>query len=473
MSNLYGGNNLNMNGMGNSEPGNIDKRNKILLYGGIAAVGIIILLFIIVAVMSSMENQKNNLSIDSKITKINKDIFIIDENNVPYVSVEKITPLLGYEFYSGEYGNGNEDKSFCYVKNSQEVAILEMDSNILYKSLLSGIDKTFDYYEMSYPVVRINNSLFISLPTMQKAFNVKYRYNTENNNLIINTLPKLVARYDSEVKAKNYDKLATDFSNQKALIYDMAVVRNKDGNMGVLSTLDYSTIIGTKYPELLFSEGMNEFIAESNGKIGVLKIVNNEIKVKLGFNFDDMSLIDNNLGLYLVQSNGLYGVLDKSGKIIIDIEYDKIGLDNVNLFPTDNVRNQYVLYDNCIPVNLDKKWGMFDIKGKKLLNVSYHGFGSIASTSTNQSGQNVLLIPDTEGVEGIVVSLKNSANQVKYGVIDNGGIFRVAPSFNSIYKKTTGGETEYYMLFGTTIMKVEDKLRNEASTGNNGTVQID
>lgn len=453
---------------------NEDKKKKIMIIGGAAVIGVIVIMMIVVAIISSINNQKNNLYIDGVGSKLNTSILYIGENNVPYVCVEKIAPKLAYEFYNGEYGTGSEDKTHCYVKNSNEIALLEMDSNLVYKTLTSDESSTFDTYKMSYKVQRTNDMLYISLPTMQKVFNVKYTYNAEKNSLSISTLPALYQKYNTQVKNDNYYGVSEDFSNQKALVEDMVVVITKDKKMGVISTKDKSSIIGTKYPNITYSEGMGEFIAQQNNKYGVLVASSqSEATVKVAFEYDSLKLIDNSIGLYLVENNRKYGVLDKTGKILINLEYDKIGIENPKLFPTDNIKNSYVLYDNCIPVKQGDKWGMFDVTGKNLFGkIEKYGFGCIASTS--QTSQNVLLIPASEGMEGIVVSTKTETNKIKYGIVDTNGVYRTSDRFDSIYKVTSGGQTDYNMLFGNTIYTVRELVKeNSQQSSGGGSVQID
>ena len=473
MSDLYG-NNFSTNNPG--MPGDDEKKKKMLLIGGGAVIGVIVILMIVIGLVSSANNQKNNLYIDgslkSKLTSTS--LFYVDNNNVPYIAVEKIAPLLAYEFYNGEYGTGNEDRTHCYVKNAHEIALLEMDSNLVYKTLVKDDSSTFDSYKMSYRVKRNNDMLYISLPTMQKVFNVKYTYNAEKNTLKINTLPALFAKYNTAVKNDGYYGASEEFVNQKALIEDKIVVISKEKQYGVLNLSDRKVIIGTKYPNMTYSEGMGEFIveAENSKKYGVLVIdAQGNTIVKVGFEYDSLKLIDNSIGLYLVENAKKYGVLDKNGRIIINLEYDKVGLENPKVFATDNIKNSYVLYDNLIPVKQGELWYMFNVLGENKLTRGVYGLGCIVSTS--QTAQNVLLIPASEGVEGIVVARKNSTNKIKYGVIDAQGTFKIPDSFDSIYKTTSGGETSYNMLFGNTVIPVSERLKENVSSGSNsGPIQI-
>ena len=97
---------------------------------------------------------------------------------------------------------------------------------------------------------------------------------------------------------------------------------------------------------------------------------------------------------------------------------------------------------------------MFNINGE-IKHTGIYGFGCVASSS--QTSQNVLLIPASEGVEGIVIAEKDVINRVRYGIIDVNGMPRVPTTFDSIYKTISGGQTTYNMLFGKFVLKKQDK----------------
>jgi len=188
--------------------------------------------------------------------------------------------------------------------------------------------------------------------------------------------------------------------------------------------------------------------------------------VRIRLEYDCLKLIDNNIGLYLAQNFSKYGVLDKVGKVIINLEYDRIGIENPGLFQTDNIRNSYILYNNCIPVKQYDQWFMFNIFGE-LKCEGLYGFGCVPST--NQTAQNLLLIPASEGVEGIVVYTKDAQNSMRYGVIDVNGIFRIPDSFQSIYKTVSAGKTSYYTLFDNQVVPVSERLQ-KSSNSSSGSV---
>lgn len=77
-------------------------------------------------------------------------------------------------------------------------------------------------------------------------------YNKEHNQITVYTLPYLVAHYTALSQNSGIADKDADFSNQKALLYNMLVVK-KQGNYGVQS-LNGQEILGTKYAKVKFIE---------------------------------------------------------------------------------------------------------------------------------------------------------------------------------------------------------------------------
>lgn len=451
-----------------------EKKKKIIIISLIGVGALVAILIAILLIVSYMNGQKNNIIIDGISRKMGNTIVYIDDTGNPFICVENLTPLLGtykdggYNFYNGEKDKGTEDRTKCYVENKYEVATISMDSNRIYKALLEDTSM-YDSYSITNPVKRFNDKLYISLEGMQIMFNLKYKYDSEKNILIINTLPYLVKQSNAIAAQMGYTSLAEEFTNQKALVYDMLVVLKDRKHYGVLAK-DGTVKIGAKYEKIEFAESGREFIVTADKKLGVLT---SEANTKIPMSYDELKIIDNEIGLYLVKSGSKYGVLDRNGNTLIYLDYEYIGIQNVKQFPSNDIKNPYILYDNCIPVCKGGKWGMFDVNGKELLSPQYSGFGCISSTQKNALGQNVLLIPASEGQEGIVVSKVNYANATKYGIVNTQGKLITSTGFNKIYMEISSGTADYYMVFGTTITRVRDRINTENSeVNNNGTVQI-
>lgn len=451
------------------------KNDKIKLIIIVAGIGIVLIVGLLLAltVISSAGANKNNLTIDGVASKMeDPELITFDSANNAYICIEKIAPLVNYEFYNGGYNDGTEDKTKCYIKNANEIATFEMDSSVIYKLELANTDGLYDKYIMTLATKRINDKLYISLPAFQRAFNVQVMYEPESNNLSINTLPYLVTYYETYVAEQGYTSLAKEFSNQKALLQGLLVVLKDRTIYGVIN-LEGQQVIGTKYDAINYIESTSEFLVKSGTKYGVLT---STAEQKIDLTYESIKVIDNEENLYLVLSNDKYGVLDKNGSVLLYIQYDYIGIKNVENFPNDNIKNPYVIRDSAIPVCQNGKWGFFDLSGNQLLPIRFATLGCVVSTSKNQLYKNVLLIPETEGAEGVVVGNVNSSNVTTYGIASLQRKNLLTPvTFSKIYRDVSNGESAFYMVFGTTVSTVKSRIASnitEVTNSNNSSGNV-
>ena len=424
---------------------------------------IIIILIILLLIISIslgvaiyfLKLQQFKFVVDGSSIAKSDGIFIINEDKV-YVSIKDISSIIGYKYYNGGYKQYTEDPNKCYVQNDDEVCMFEKDSNKIYKTVPDEID--YEYFSLSEPIKNINGKLYTTLEGIGKACNLATQYNKEQNQITINTLPFLAKYYTKNFKTS---AVATNFKNQKALLYGLMVVQyventendgnNKNVNYGIYSTSG-EEIVGTKYTDIEFIESTEEFIVKtSENKVGIITS-KGETKVKP--QYDNLKQIDKDLNLYLATNNGKQGVIEKNGKILIYLEYDKIGID-LTQFQNNDVKNSYLLYDNAIPVEQNGKWGMYDKKGNLILPIEYEGFGCIAGTSSDKTLNNLLVIPD---IEGIVVSKKYELEKNKsvtmYGIVNSLGKELVPAGVETIYSVTTNGRDEYTMIYNGTPIDV-------------------
>ena len=145
--------------------------------------------------------------------------------------------------------------------------------------------------------------------------------------------------------------------------------------------------MGAKYTDITYIEATNEFLVENNSKVG---IVNNLGRTKIQLEYDELKLLDNDLGLYIAKLNNKYGVINKQGAIVIYLEYHEIGIDKTQFKDTE-ITNPYLLYNNCIPVYKDKKCGIYSTTGKLLVPIEYDSIGCIVTSSQNSSANNAIL----------------------------------------------------------------------------------
>lgn len=434
-----------------------EKQNQGKKYVGFAiviAIVLLVLIFVSILVLQQAQKNKEKLNVDGKKVALPANLTMVDsQTGVTYISISKMAQLVGYNYYNGDYQQYSEDKTKCYVENEKQVSTLELDSNIIYKN--TSEDKVnFDIYKVDLPVKSFKDSLYATQDAIQTAFNVSMSYKADNKTLYVYTLPYMCKVYDEDLKEEGYTEITTDFMTQKAIVKDMIVVV-KDEKYGVISASDYSSIIGTKYDNLTYLESTNEFVATNLEKTGIIN-KNGEQKIKL--NYDEIGVIDSQQELYYVKKDNLYGALNKTGKVLLNMEYVEMGVDKQS-FISDNVKNSMFLYENCIPIKKGDKWGIANKNGNIILSTIYDNIGYIQTLeegeTLDKSINNAVIIPnvyiDGQSIEGIVIGRNG-----KYGVASSNGNVIINCEYDRIYSITTEGENVYYMEKNGKIIKVAD-----------------
>lgn len=431
------------------------KNKKMMKVVMILIVAILLFSFAIIGLIFYLQKTQFKFSIDGIETiSYSEDLFVFEEDKI-YVSIKDMATLVGYRAYNGAYGSQDqysEDITKCYVESSNEIASFELASNIIYKTQANGND--YEYFDIDEPVKQINNKLYTTIEGISRAYNVAFSYVKENNQVTIYTLPYLVTAYSKQI---TNSAINTNFNNQKALLYNLIIVSNSTSNNSIrygISTLNGIEIVGTKYKNIEFIESTQEFIVTTtDNKMGIITSAG---KTKVQPQYDNLKQVDKDLNLYLATNNGKQGIIEENGKILIYIEYDKIGIDTTN-FPTNDIKNPYLLYGNCIPVCKNGKWGMYDKTGKVILPIEYDSLGCVVSSAENIANS-VLVIPE---IKGIVVHKKYNDQMDLFGVVNYLGKDIIPLLLDAVYSETTSGREEYKMInAGNTLNLIEYVNKN-------------
>ena len=112
----------------------------------------------------------------------------------------------------------------------------------------------------------------------------------------------------------------------------------------------------------------------------------------------------------------------------------------------------------------NNKWGLYDIKGNVILPLEYNGLGCIAGTSTTKNFNNILIIPE---VEGIVVSKGYTTEDSKqettlYGIVSAQGKTLVDPYLETVYSTVSSGVEEYTMTNNGKLYNVVEYIKTNA-----------
>ena len=417
------------------------KSKKIIKLVVVAIVIVSIIIAAMLLYMGYLEKTKFKVYIDGKRTDVPKSAFIVDDaTGKVYIAPKELASYVGYTAHDGEYKEYGEDTNKCFVENQFEAASIYLNSNRICKIAVDNDNKDdYDTYTIDETVKNKDGKLFISSDGAAIMFNMQFSFKKDTNDVRIFTIPYLVEYYSTKVIEAGYKEISDDYMNQKAILNGLIVVENASEKYGAISTEDFKEKIAVRYDQMKYNELLKEFwVTNAQKKVG---IISDSGASKIAISYDELKVLDKNLGLYVAKANSKYGVINKDNQQVVPISFDAIGIPNMSLFASEEEKNQYLLFDNCIPVKQGSKWGMYDRKGNLILNIEYDNFGCTESTKTSREQNNLLTITKG-GYEAIVV-----CRDKKYGLINSIGENLIPVAVTSIYSSPNGGETEYYAIY--------------------------
>ena len=472
---------------------NNNKPKKMLNIIKAVIIIVVIVLILIIGLITYMTYQRSQafkVVIDGvEVPELAEgDVFIVDGSNVK-VQLKGIAKYLGnYNYRNGQYGRLSqytEDKTSCYLQNNNEIATFTQGLNTIEKVTISeGLvantgniesnDLRYEEFKIDSQVEIINNNIYTTLNGINIGCNVYATFDVEANTVKIYTLSKHADHYTSIISNAIVTGEKALFSNQKAILYDLIVVMDEDENYGVLSSDGTTVVIGEKYKSLKFIESSQEFIVQTaENKMGIISINGTESRTKITPSYETISEIDSEL--YLVSNNNKYGIINKNNQVIVNAEYDQIGL-NIDQLSKYNLKNGYVIYDDCIPVKKDNSWGIISKSSRNFitnLNPEYTGIGCIIGTSSENSARNAILVPE---YEAFVVEKENL-----YGVINSKGEILIPVRTERIEERLEEEENVYYFTFKgeehnlieylTNVEKKPPVVRKETNNNSNTVVE--
>lgn len=412
---------------------------------------IIILVIAIISIIAYIMYVKGNtlkVYLDGQTNDKLKELLMIEEDGTVYAPIKEIASYFGYESYNGEYTEKSENASKCYIQNENEVVNFTLNSNKIYILDLTKSSENYEYVYTKNPVKASGGVLYASTDMIEKAFNISFQYEQDENRITILTMPYLIQAYSSKVLDYGYTSISAVFANQKTVLQDMLVVE-KNGKYGVIS-VDGKAVLEAKYdnitylPNLIDGKTQN-FLVQNNKKVGIMTGTG---ETKIQIMYDSIELMDSDAGLYVAKKDNKYGVLDLKGNVKIYIENDEIGMD-ISKFEGNNIKSKYILAGNLIPVRKNNYWGLYDKNGNQVVDFKYDSFGYIASS--NKEALNLLVIPDYN----VLVACKNK----KYTLLSSSGeeLF-AAPVADDIYMTISGGEKHYYIAANNGKMDAKEYL---------------
>lgn len=419
------------------------KKSKTPIIIGISIAILIVLTLIILYLIIYLRSMVMTITVDSVNTSELEKIIDIEETqngNELYIPIRKIAKYLGYEDFSGDYKYKSEDESKCYVTNADEVAMFTLNSNIITK-ITNNSD--YEYIEIDKEVFQRNGELYTTIDGIKKAYNVEFSYDQEKNKIEIYTMDYLIKYAATRLQLENF---STVFSDRKAIFEDM-IVTQVNNQYGVISVATGRAVLETKYDSIEYLPNSKDFLVKSNGKFGIMS---NDATTKVKIAYDEIKVMDTINGLYMIKENNLFGVMDINGEIVIEPEYQQIGI-NINDFSQNGVENKYVLLNELIPIKNNNLWGFFNLKGEKVAEFKYTDLGCKSSKVSNSYP--VVVIPS---YSIIVVREGEYYNLMR----TNGKEIIPSNVLDSVYMRRNAatGENTFYMTYNGITEDIEKRL---------------
>ena len=433
------------------------KKSKAPIFIGIFIVLLILLTGVIMYAINYLKTTVLKVKINDASQKQFGDLIQMTTNDdgetEMYFPIRKIAKYLGYLDYAGDYATKSEDSTKCYVDNGEEIALFTLNSNVI---ILSRENFPNEEITIDKKIVEKDNELYTTIDGIEKAFNIIFQYNSENNTINIYTLDYLIAFYIQKYSIDE-NAYSSDFTDKKAILDGLLIVKNSNSSNSKYGVLNVGTgkyVLEAKYDSISYLPYFSQFLVESNKKYGIM---DKSGKIKLKVSYDEIKIGDNKNKLYVVKENNLYGMVNIDGEVLLATNFQKIGVDE-NDFEQNRLDNQYILVNELIPVKYNNFWGFYNIKGEKVTDFIFFDVGCKESKVTNSYP--VVEIPSLNLV--VVKTDKTS-----YNLINRKGIIRIGAPLNSIYLKNDAstGKNTYYMTYGGTTEITKDIEEFFASMG--------
>ena len=423
-----------------------------------------------------------------------------DEDDLPeysedpvYIDVKALAEGIGYTYMVGEHKKYNEDTSSATLQNGYEFATFKAGNEYYQKYLnpdafnnkegyagIAGIvysnnpNTYVENYKFSSPPLIIDDVMYVALDDISKMFNLVVDWSGE--------YWKYITTLDAVVKGvklpTGYTTLNGYYENLRALVDGYVVVGSGEAKdqstvYGVYKRNNYKEpFITVQYSGVLYQQNIEQFyLTNSEGKVG-LADDNGADKARVIITpgeYTDISLIDDKLNLYQIEQDDELGVLQKADELltIVNPEFEEIGYNYQEEFPSYYIGTNTVWYGKYIPVRKNNKVGLYKIGDPKrgslqALAPIFEGFGYISKDEQiSGNEENLLVIPPETGIFGIVIA-RNGA----YGVYDlNAEKVVLQCVYDKFYSITEKGIKTFYCEYGGNTYELSEYFSNIDGAG--------
>lgn len=412
---------------------------------GVIIFLLIVMMICIIVMITNLESSVLEISVDGVSKSDLTQLVLVkqqdDGTSKLYYPVRKVASYFGYADYAGDFKNKSEDTGKCYVDNGDEIAMFTINSDAL---IISRDDSDYEEVSLDEMVFEQDGQLYTTAMGLKTAFNLSYD-DKDPNKIKIYTLDYLATYY---TKRLNIEKTSKEFRDKKAILVGNMIVQASDTKKyGVMDITTGQYVLEAKYDSISYLPYSQNYLVENSGKYGVMS---RDSKTIIKIAYDDIEVMDNQKGLYIVKEDSLYGVIDNNGNVILRSLFQQIGVGKLSTYEKNGIESPYILLDSLIPVKYNNYWGFFNIKGEQVTNVQFTGVGCTISKLTNTYP--VVVIPS---LEMIIVKENNY-----YTFINKNGQKVINGTLDTVYLTTDAstGKNTYYMTYGGITDDIEAKF---------------
>ena len=369
---------------------------KIVLFLLIFSIFALLMTIVMMSAISGKGTKKElTISIDGTDVKMEQGLLTTDEKGTNYISIQKISKLIGFNYVAGEYKKYSDDITKCYLEDTNGIIQFETNSNKIYK-INPRINLDYEEYELKNIIINQNNLLYVALEDVNVALNTIFLYSEVDNKIVLKTLNSIQEEQKQVLSEKTNGDLiqvSDDFNNKKALAYNMLVASNENGKWGVVDTTNYNKVKQNQYSTIEFIESAGVFIVSDNNKYGIIKPKKEEPIVQL--NYEEIRVINNKPLHYAVKMGNVYVVVNEEGKAIINDRYDSFGC-NTNSAVEESVLVVEEIADkkvNILVVCKGGKYGLLDLDNGTAIG----GITLDRIYSKNDNGKKVYYVQSDKG----------------------------------------------------------------------------
>lgn len=348
-------------------------------------IALIVVMIIFWAILNFLKNRNNDV-----VDNIQYNYFVLFQNEKMGVIDKDANIIINPEFDNIIIPNPSKDVFVC-SKNEESIKFLNKYSEELFIGFeeVSTIDITGITLEVPY-----------EKEILKFKQGDKYGLIDYSGNILIEAIYDEITGLPyklEELRIKQENKYGVISINGKELIkpeYDyiegdkyysednkysgyIVGIKNNDGYKYGYLDENRKQILDTKYNNIERVLDINSddiyLIAYENGKGAIIK----NKKEITHYDFQKIEKVENE-ELFLVDKNQKYGVLNLSGEIIVEPEYEEAYIDGINIFAKKDGQDY-----------------IFDLSGNKIEQINY-------SKKYKTKNENYFIVINNEGLYGVV-----------------------------------------------------------------------